>query len=149
MCCVFWPAFGCCTYLKAGWNNFFSRFQPFLLIVNLFQWFQVWNQRFFFDFRQKFIEKRLKWRKKVEYGWRKVFWPAFGCAQHPKAGRNTQHECSAIQIMIWIVSKHYSELFKVPQLASSHWLGPNLSQSSFEIHWWDEFWSDSYFADNP
>ena len=21
----------------------------------------------------------------------KVFWPAFGCAQHPKAGQNTQH----------------------------------------------------------
>ena len=44
----------------------------------------------FIDFRPKFIEKRLKRRKK---GWKqlkKVFWPAFGCGQHLKAGWNTQ-----------------------------------------------------------
>ena len=28
-CCVFWPAFGCCTHPKAGWNIFFSRFSTF------------------------------------------------------------------------------------------------------------------------
>ena len=28
--------------------------------------------------------------KKVENSWKKVFWPAFGCTQHPKADRNTQ-----------------------------------------------------------
>ena len=38
------PAFECCTYPKAGQNTFFSRFQPFLLILNLFQWFHNWNQ---------------------------------------------------------------------------------------------------------
>ena len=36
-CCVFRPAFGC-------WSNYiFSRFQPFLLILNLFQGFHAWN----------------------------------------------------------------------------------------------------------
>ena len=28
--------------------------------------------------------------KKIENGWEKLFQPAFGCAQHPKAGQNTQ-----------------------------------------------------------
>ena len=27
----------------------------------------------------------------VENGWKKVFWPAFRCCKHLKAGRNTQH----------------------------------------------------------
>ena len=43
-CCVFQPAFGCHVHSKAGQTTFFSRFQPFLLISNLFQWFHVWNQ---------------------------------------------------------------------------------------------------------
>ena len=38
-----------------------------------------------------FTEKDFKWTIKVENGWKKKFWPAFGCAQHPKAGLNTQH----------------------------------------------------------
>ena len=29
-------------------------------------------------------------RKKLENGWKKVVQPAFGCTQHPKAGRYTQ-----------------------------------------------------------
>ena len=32
-CCVFWPAFGCCTHPKTGQTTFFSRFQPFLIIL--------------------------------------------------------------------------------------------------------------------
>ena len=35
-CCVFWPAFRCLQPLKADQNTFFSRFQPILLILNLF-----------------------------------------------------------------------------------------------------------------
>ena len=62
-CCVFQPAFGCCAQPKAGRTTFFSRFQPFLFMSNLFQWFHGWNQ---------------------------VFQQAFGCAQHLKAGRKTQ-----------------------------------------------------------
>ena len=31
----------------------------------------------------------------------KVVWPAFGCAQHPKAGRNTQHPpCALISYQV-------------------------------------------------
>ena len=52
-CCVFRPAFGCCAHPKAGRNTFFSRFQPFLFILNLFQWFHGWNQ-------QKNVWKRTK-----------------------------------------------------------------------------------------
>ena len=37
--------FGCWAHPKAGWNTFFSRFQPFFFISNLFQWFQVWNEQ--------------------------------------------------------------------------------------------------------
>ena len=37
MCCVFRPAFGCCAHAKAGQTTFFSRFQPFGFISNLFQ----------------------------------------------------------------------------------------------------------------
>ena len=36
-----------------------------------------------------YTEKALKWKKKVEKQPKKN-WPAFGYAQHPKAGRNTQ-----------------------------------------------------------
>ena len=39
---------------------------------------------------QKNTEKGLKWTKKVETA-KKVFQPAFGCVQHPKAGQNTKH----------------------------------------------------------
>ena len=69
-CCVFRPAFGCCAHPKAGQTTFFSRFQLFLFIL--------------------ITKKGLKWRNKVENGWKKVFQPAFGCAQHAKSVRNTQ-----------------------------------------------------------
>ena len=94
-CCVFQPAFRCWVHPKADWNNFFSRFQPFFLFINLFQWFHVWNHftlfGFFLDFRREITEKGLKRRQKVENGWKKVLQPVFGCAQHLKAGQNTQH----------------------------------------------------------
>ena len=45
---------------------------------------------FFVDFSNAINEKGLKSTKKVENGWKKVNWPAFGCAQHPKAGWNAQ-----------------------------------------------------------
>ena len=32
----------------------------------------------------------LTFKKKFENGQRKVFQPEFGCAQHPKSGRNTK-----------------------------------------------------------
>ena len=48
-------------------------------------------RRFFSDFSCEITEKALKWTKKVEKRLKKRFRPAFRCAQHPKAGRNTQH----------------------------------------------------------
>ena len=35
---------------------------------------------------REITEKGLKWTKKVENRLKKMFWTAFGCAQHPKAG---------------------------------------------------------------
>ena len=105
-CCVFWPAFGCCTHPKAGWTTFFSRFQPFLIILNLFQLFHVWDQQKTCENEQKkwYLSTAQSWStckswstpwgvtsKNVENGWKKVVQPAFGCAQHPKAGQSTQH----------------------------------------------------------
>ena len=49
ICCVFRPAFGCCSHLKAGGNTFFSSFQPFLFISN-----------FLSGFKPKIKKKRLK-----------------------------------------------------------------------------------------
>ena len=31
MCCVFWPAFGCCAHPKAGWITFFLLFSTFFV----------------------------------------------------------------------------------------------------------------------
>ena len=45
----------------------------------------------FVDFRREITEKGKNWTKKLENGWKKRFRPAFRCAQHLKAGRNTQH----------------------------------------------------------
>ena len=50
-------------------------------------------QSFFLVFGWKITEKYLKLTKMVENGWKrskKVFWTAFGCAQHSKVGQNTQ-----------------------------------------------------------
>ena len=45
VCWVFRPAFRCCAHPKADWPTFFSRFQPFWFIQNLFQWFHTRNQQ--------------------------------------------------------------------------------------------------------
>ena len=45
---------------------------------------------FFSDFSHEITKKGTKRTRKVENGFKKVFGPAFGCAQHAKAGRNTQ-----------------------------------------------------------
>ena len=42
---------------------------------------------FFVDFSCEITEKALKLTKKVEKRLKKMFRPAFACAQHPKAGR--------------------------------------------------------------
>ena len=39
--CVVYFSFQVLAALEAYQNTFFSRFQPFLLILNLFQWFSV------------------------------------------------------------------------------------------------------------
>ena len=54
---------------------------------------------FFVDFSREITKKGLKWTIKVEKRLKKMFWPAFGCCKHPKAGRNTQH------LGVWIQNK--------------------------------------------
>ena len=58
-----------------------------------------WSKPFIQPF---FFEKALKWAKKVEKRLKKRFRPACGCAQHPKAVRNTQHS-----IFQSSIQKHY------------------------------------------
>ena len=65
---------GAAPHPKAGQTTLFCSFS------DVFSWFQAWNHW-----------KGLKWTKKDESGWIKVVLPAFGWAQHPKAGGNTQH----------------------------------------------------------
>ena len=81
VCCVFWPAFGCCVHPKAGWLLFsavFSHFQPFLFIFNIFQWFHAWNQQKISENEQIFFlifvyySKLVEMQKLVEiifFGW--------------------------------------------------------------------------------
>ena len=47
------------------------------------------------------IEKGIKLTKKVENGWKKFVLPAFGCAQNPKAGQNTQHTTNKEKVGKW------------------------------------------------
>ena len=64
-CCVCWPAFRYCVHLKAGQNT---------------SCLWIKNHR-----------KTSKINKKGRKQTKKVFQPAFGCMQHPKAGQNIQH----------------------------------------------------------
>ena len=110
-CCVFWPAFGCCTPPKAGRKTFFISFQPYLFILMFSSDFShaiKKKRRFacqpalesslkhcfstvFSWFQAKITENFLRWTNKDENG-KIVFLPAFLCKQHPKAGQNTQHK---------------------------------------------------------
>ena len=69
-----WPAFACRPALRSQQNHVFSFiFISFLLISAVKSLKKVWND-----------QKRLK------NGWKKMFRPAFGCAQYPKSCQNTQ-----------------------------------------------------------
>ena len=67
-CCVFWPAFGCCAHLKAGWNTFLSHF-------NLFS--------------------SLKWRKKVKTAWKSILTSSQMCPA-PKSWPKHTTKCIKI-----------------------------------------------------
>ena len=56
-CCVFWPAYGCCTHPKAGRNLFFSSFSTFFVI---FKAFSVIS-------RLKSLKNDWKWTKKCGF----------------------------------------------------------------------------------
>ena len=99
-------------------ETFFSAiFQPFLFISKLFQWFHGWNHKNVWKWTKKTwfclllkagrhakvgrLPEEVPWMS--FFGWilvekwlKKIFLPAFGCAQHPKASRNTQYTLSLI-----------------------------------------------------
>ena len=82
-CCIFWPAFRCCAHPKAGRNTFEGPFSTFFVLFKGFSVIFIWNQE------KNFLKV---WKNCVlSYSLKKVFRPAFGCVQHPKAGQNTQH----------------------------------------------------------
>ena len=67
----------------------------FLFILRCFSWFLTWNHW------ERFKMNKKSWKRlKI-----KAFLPAFGCAQHPKAGLNTQHLTGTsyihINILCW------------------------------------------------
>ena len=96
ICCVFRPAFGCCSHPKADWNTFF---QPFLSFFVHFQPFSVISllNVFLVNFCVYWYFCGLTWKRL-----KKVVQPAFGCAQHPNAGRNTQHPSSPFVNFDWL-----------------------------------------------
>ena len=101
-------------FYQAGQTTFFSRVQPFLLILNFFHWFCGWNpqkisekeqKNVFFSYfacSSKLVDS-LRGYLKFDFFWliflnkkgwkrlKKVLQPALECAQHPKHGWNTQH----------------------------------------------------------
>ena len=103
---------------------FFSCFQPYLFISNLFQWFHAWKHKkrvqtgwhakagrlpervpqnfwlIFFTFLKFLSVFDWFWSFSLIYenGWKKVVRPAFGCTQHPKAGWNTQQVTTFISL---------------------------------------------------
>ena len=132
--CVFWPAFGCCSHLKAGRNTFFQSFSNFFPLFkhvsvnfHLKSLKNVWKNyvlsyslnagilpervRRIVFFRFIFTEKCLKTKK----GWKqlkKVFWPAFVYAQHSKACQNTQQ----MKVQIRIQNEERKRIAEVPIL---------------------------------
>ena len=69
------PAFAYQPALRSKQN---MKKYVFCSFSHVFYWYQAWNHW-----------KRFKMNKKVENGFKKVVPPAFGCTQHPKAGRHT------------------------------------------------------------
>ena len=72
--------------LKSYFSYFWTNLRPSLVEL-IFEHILCPHERLFLGFLNK-------------KGWKtaeKMFQPAFGCAQHPKAGRNTQH--------LWIVAR--------------------------------------------
>ena len=76
------------------WPKALNMIEKFTLTnINRWTWpktYIILRQRLTY-FCHEITKKALKWTKKVEKRLKKMFRPAFGCAQHPKAGRNTQH----------------------------------------------------------
>ena len=73
-----------------------------------------WSKHFFQLF---FTEKALKWTKKVEKRLKKRFQPAFGYAQLPKAGRNTQQTAclKGRQALMLLYRHHPSQKNNIPK----------------------------------
>ena len=57
------------------------------------------------DFSREITEKALKLTKQVKKTAEKRFRPAFGCAQHPKAGRNTQQTATSYLFLAIIYNR--------------------------------------------
>ena len=71
-----------------AYEGFFSVFLSFNLAE--LNWPKERFQMCSVDFRREITEKGLKLKEKVENGRKRLVQPAFGCAQHPKAGRNAK-----------------------------------------------------------
>ena len=86
-CCVFQPAFGCCAHPKVGQSNFLAIF------VYMASSGREGTYNCECDPRRKLSNKSQKRLKKVVR-------QAFGGAQHPKAGQNTQQVSTFVTLGI-------------------------------------------------
>ena len=134
-------------------KTLFQLFSTFFLLFNIFQWISIWNHwktlktQFFQTFLNvfKWFQTEIHWkclkrRNTVENGWKKVFWPAFGCAQHLKAGWNTQ------QILDWDQNKACLDLdrscYCFTGMDFEVWIG----WWSCLLCWWRQhLWSEAFF----
>ena len=77
-----------CTFLRKKYNKILMTYSLKDEIWNqVFCWFQLWNHWKSFEMNKE--------------GWKTAerrFQPAFGCPQHPKAGRNTQQSNLALKV---------------------------------------------------
>ena len=76
-------------------------------------------------------KKCLKWKKRLKTA-KKLFWPALGCAQRPKAGWNTQQ----LGMTIGMLGKNYEIKIgfclhsTIPSLTPSHLSGMHLKNKN-------------------
>ena len=76
--------------------------------------------KFFLDFRWNITKKQLKLKKRLKNKFDQLLGARFGWAQHPKAGWNTHHPCSAVNVKTSIYSISSHTFFYLFQEANSN-----------------------------
>ena len=93
----------------ARWSNYF--FQSFSTII---------GTSLKLSYKGPYNTEKVKMNKKVENGWKKVVWPAFGCTQHPKLVKIHNKPLEPDQyVCVLLVKNNQSLIWKLFNLQQS------------------------------